>query len=72
MWDFKLVTIEKTQAPEQHEGGNWYHYIIANKITRVSGRRRGSKAEVSKFVASCIQRLNTRHLSVPGKGSMSL
>ena len=72
MWDFELVTIEKTQPPVQNAGGNWYHYTIANKITSVSGHRRGSKAEVSSFIDSCIQRLKTRHLGVAGSSAMSL
>jgi hypothetical protein len=68
MWDYNLVSIEKTQPPVADEKGSWYQYVIANKITTVSGRRRGSKDEVTHFVKSCIQRLNTRHLQAAGKG----
>lgn len=64
MWDFELVTLEKTTPPAAQKGGNWYRYIIANRITSVSGTRRGSHREVSQFVRGCIQRLNSRHLGI--------
>lgn len=72
MWDFELVTIEKSPSPISNDKGHWYRYTIANKITTVNGCRRGSKSEVAKFVNSTIQRLNTRHLSPAAKSSISL
>lgn len=60
MWEFEIVVIEKT-APPQQQPGNWYRYTIANRITEISGLRRGSRDEVAQFVCSSVQRLNTRH-----------
>ena len=71
MWDFEVVAIKKAKPQAIEEKGNWYHYTIANKITTVNGYRRGSKAEVSQFVNSCIQRLNVRHLGTSGQQPMS-
>lgn len=61
MWKFELVTIEKTRAPDSDRNAPWYRYTIANRITEISGMRRGSKAEVADFVKASIQRLNNRH-----------
>lgn len=72
MWEFELVTIEKAPPPVAEAQGSWYRYTIANRITSVSGQRRGSKAEVTQFVNYTIQRLNTRHLGVRGRESFSL
>lgn len=72
MWDFELVSIEKTTPPVAESGGNWYRYTIANKITSVDGCRRGSKAEVSRFVKGTIERLNVRHLQATTRQSISL
>lgn len=72
MWDFELVTIEKAPPPLAEAQGSWYRYTIANRITSVSGQRRGSKAEVAQFVNATIQRLNTRHLSIKGRQPVSL
>ncbi len=72
MWDFELVSMEKTRPPLGDEKGNWYQYTIANQITMVSGCRRGSKAEVSKFVELTLKRLNARHLGVAARQAVAL
>ena len=72
MWDFELVTLEKTQPPVNGDTGSWYRYVIANKITEVSGHRRGSKREVTEFVVSNIKRLNARHLTVASANKFAL
>lgn len=61
MWEFEIVTIEKAIPPVTGHRGNWYQYTIANRITEITGMRRGSKDEVLNFVKSSIQRLNSRH-----------
>jgi len=70
MWEYELVVMERAAPPTVEEKGSWYRYTIANRITSVSGQRRGSKAEVTQFVTSTIQRLNTRHLGVKGRQAM--
>ena len=61
MWEFEVVTVAKTQAPVSDHQGNWYRYTIANRVTEITGTRRGSKEEVLGFVNHSIQRLNNRH-----------
>lgn len=63
MWEFEIVNVQKTKPPASAPKGHWYHYTIANRITEISGMRRGSKEEVMNFVKSSIQRLNNRHKS---------
>lgn len=59
--NFEIVDISEADSGDANE--RWYRYEIANTITRVSGRRRGSREEVTAFVQACIQRLNSRHLA---------
>jgi hypothetical protein len=61
MWDFEIIAVEKTRPPMPAQQGNWYHYTIANRITEISGMRRGSRCEVMHFVQSSVERLNNRH-----------
>ncbi|MCW9088060.1 MAG: hypothetical protein OQK54_00825 [Gammaproteobacteria bacterium] len=63
MWKFEIVSLEKANPPSSGHKGHWYRYTIANRITEISGMRRGSKAEVMSFVSTSIQRLNNRHRS---------
>lgn len=63
MWEFEIVNIEKAKPPISEGRGNWYQYTIANRITEITGMRRGSRDEVMNFVKTSIQRLNNRHKS---------
>lgn len=62
MWDFEVVSVAKTRPPVSDRQGNWYRYTIANRVTEITGTRRGSRDEVLSFVHSSIQRLNSRHM----------
>lgn len=64
MWEFEIVNVEKTRPPTGNGKGHWYQYTIANRITEITGMRRGSKDEVMNFVKSSVQRLNNRHKAV--------
>ena len=61
MWEFQLVTLERTTPPAAPISGSWYRYTIANRITEITGTRQGSKEDVSRFVRESLQRLNNRH-----------
>ena len=61
MWEFEIVTIEKAAPPTASPADPWYRYTIANRITEISGVRRGSRDEVAQFVSHSVQRLNARH-----------
>lgn len=62
MWEFEVVSVAKARPPVNDRQGHWYRYTIANRITEITGTRRGSKEEVLSFVHSSIERLNSRHL----------
>jgi hypothetical protein len=62
MWDFEVVSVAKTRPPKSGHQGNWYRYTIANRITEITGTRRGSKEEVLSFAHRSIERLNSRHM----------
>lgn len=61
MWNFEIITI--SESDNESAGEKWFHYEIGNHITRVSGRRRGTREEVTAFVEASVRRLNTRHLA---------
>jgi hypothetical protein len=61
MWDFEVVNVSKAQPPVSDRKGKWYRYTIANRVTEITGTRRGTKEEVQSFVSNSIQRLNNRH-----------
>jgi len=61
MWEFEVVNLAKARPPANDRQGNWYRYTIANRVTEITGTRRGSKEEVLSFLNSSIQRLNNRN-----------
>ena len=61
MWEFELVNLSKARPPVGDQRGNWYRYTIANRVTEITGTRRGSKEEVLHFLNNSVQRLNSRH-----------
>lgn len=63
MWDFHIVGIEKARLHDADSQGTYYRYVIANNVTTITGIRAGTEGEVTAFVKSSIQRLNSRHLS---------
>ena len=63
-WEFEIVAIQKTKPPVPEYQGSWYQYTIANRITEITGTRRGSRDEVIAFVNSSLHRLNTRHKAI--------
>jgi hypothetical protein len=63
-WEFEIVAMQKTNPPLPGHKGSWYRYTIANRITEITGTRRGTRAEVFAFLNSSLQRLNARHRTV--------
>ena len=65
MWKFDIIGIEKAAAPTTQTDGHWYRYTIANRITEITGTRRGSRDEVARFVQASVERLNNRYHGGP-------
>lgn len=60
MWDFQLIALEERVTPWGEDSAGWYYYSIANRISSVTGYRRGTKSEVMEFVHATVERLNQR------------
>ena len=61
MWNFTVISINKTEPPEAGSKESWYQYSIANEITTITGKRKGKKSDVTSYIEECIERLNMRH-----------
>ncbi len=64
---FKLARVEKTDAPDGAEGGNWYRYVLDNGRSTITGQRRGSLKDVTAHAHRYAEQLNAR-----GIGSTSV
>ena len=69
MSKYRVVAIEKTNAPEDCQEQSWYRYVIANDFNTITGLRTGSLKEVKTFAQSSAQQLNAKyqHNSTPSR-----
>jgi hypothetical protein len=68
MFDYEILCVEETRAPMEGAKGRWHRYIIANRTSRITGYRTGSKKEVAAYASQCVERLNNRHMWRLGHG----
>ena len=57
---FKLISIEKTGAPEGGRSGSWHRYVIENEYTVIDGCARGSKRSVTRYARQYVEQLNAK------------
>ena len=57
---YQVVAVEPGKAPRVGEQGEWHSYVIANRHTRVAGRRQGTRDHVRRHAESIADRLNDR------------
>lgn len=57
---YKVLAIERSREPKVAAKGDWYRYTIANKTTRVTGRRCGTREEVRAHAEHVATRLTLR------------
>ena len=56
---FKLVSIDRTDAPEGGSGC-WHRYVIENEYTVIDGCAKGSKRAVTRYVRNYVNQLNAK------------
>ena len=66
---FKVVSIEKTEAPDGGDGDNWYKYIVARDNSEIVGNMRGSLQQVTKYANEFVDNLNTRATMPKGRST---
>lgn len=57
---YQVVTVEKTEAPEGANGGNWYRYVIELEGQSIVGSRRGTQKQVTEYAKECAENMSTR------------
>ncbi len=57
---YRVGNIEKTEAPEQDSGTEWYSYTIEHETSSISGKRPGSLRSVTKYLEEYVEKLNGR------------
>lgn len=62
--DYVVARVEKTDVPDGAKG-HWYHYVLDNGRSTISGQRRGSYKDVLAHAQRYAQQLNARSLGAP-------
>ena len=57
---FTILSIEKTDPPENVSGGEWYRFTIEHKTAQINGFRSGTLRSVKKHLEEYVETLNTR------------
>ena len=59
---YLVAEVEKVEGPVGSDGGDWYRYVLACGVSRITGFHRGSHlAEVTEYVAECVTAFNERN-----------
>ncbi len=64
---YKIVSIERSEAPSGTEGSDWYAYVIAQGEHRINGYRRGKLNAVTLAIEEVIAQLNERRFGKRGR-----
>lgn len=57
---FKVISIEKTSAPEGMVGDNWHQYVIGQGAAKIEGMKSGSLKDVTLHAKNVADDLNSR------------
>ena len=57
---FRVVNVEKTDAPTGLEGNNWYQYEIRCAGSNLYGKRSGTLKQVTEHAEAFAEELNNR------------
>lgn len=57
---YRVVSVEKTTAPEGLPGDNWHLYVIGQGTSRIEGKKPGSLKAVTLHAETVTEDLNSR------------
>jgi len=58
----EVIDVEKVNGPGGADGDDWYRYVLARGISRITGFHRGTLAEVAEYAAESVAAFNERSL----------
>lgn len=59
---YVVAEIEKVEGPDGTDEGDWYRYVLACGVSRITGFHRGNHlAEVTEYVTECATAFNDRN-----------
>ncbi|WP_126454467.1 hypothetical protein [Sulfuriflexus mobilis] len=61
---YRVISVEKTTAPEGMTGDNWHLYVVGQGTARIEGKKPGTMKTVTAHAEAFAEDLNSR----TGKG----
>ncbi len=58
--NYRVLSVEKTTAPEGMTGDNWHFYVVGRGSTRIEGKRPGTLKAVTAHAEAFVEDLNLR------------
>lgn len=62
--NYRVLSVEKTTAPEGMTGDNWHLYVVGQGTARIEGKKPGTLKSVTEHAEAFAEDLNSR----TGKG----
>jgi hypothetical protein len=62
--NYRVISVEKTTAPEGMTGDNWHLYVVGQGASRIEGKKPGTLKSVTAHAEAFAEDLNSR----TGKG----
>ncbi len=57
---YRVGSIEKTAAPQDDSGSEWYSYTIEHETTCINGKHSGTLRSVTQYLEEFVEKLNSR------------
>ena len=61
-FEYKVITVEKTTAPEGLPGDDWYLYVIKKDHSVLQCKKSGSLKSVTKHAKEAAELINSRNI----------
>lgn len=62
--NYRVISVEKSTAPEGMTGDNWHLYVVGQGTARIEGKKAGTLKSVTEHAEAFAEDLNSR----TGKG----
>ena len=62
-YDYHVITVEKTTAPEGMVGDNWFRYVIRKDNSVLECKKSGTLKTVTEHANNAAELINSRNIS---------